>query len=221
MTTIAIDKNTIASDSQATGAFIHAKGFTKIYRIKEGNSKGLWGFAGNATNIQAIAHGLREGYPLDTLSPSFFDDVSAVWIDNEGTVTAFADSPIGMEVHVPFSIGSGSQFAIGAMNAGASAKQAVEIAKELDPYTGKDVVVHSYAEIRDVVAEVRDVVTPEDALKWFDWVGEESAKLMGLMPDEKKTAKTYSKLQAAIESCKKFIETQKETEDDFGSERQE
>lgn len=145
MTTIAIDKETIASDSQATGAFIHAKNFTKVHCVPEGRNKGYWGFAGHAINAQQIAEVLVSGYPVDTIDPSLFQDVDAVWVQEDGTVLAFVDSANGMEVHLPFAIGSGSQFAIGALAAGASAKEAVEIAKQLDPYTGKEVIVHHYA----------------------------------------------------------------------------
>jgi ATP-dependent protease HslVU (ClpYQ) peptidase subunit len=139
MTTIAIDYNSIASDSQATGDHILLGEVQKIYQVEEGTSKGIWAFAGHALNIMTIANIITSGRPLDNVDPESLDDVTAVWITPEGKTFLLEDSLNMMEVDVPFAIGSGATFAMGALLAGSSSTDAIQIASSLDPFTGKSI----------------------------------------------------------------------------------
>ena len=59
---------------------------------------------------------------------------------NNGQLYTYEDYHEPLIIDTPMSIGSGSQFAMGAMMAGASPKEAVAIAMQLDPDTGGEIV---------------------------------------------------------------------------------
>jgi len=60
---------------------------------------------------------------------------------------------VSMPVKQPFSTGSGSVYAVGAMDAGASAEEAVNIACYRDPYSGGDVQVMSLPEEPEIPSD--------------------------------------------------------------------
>ena len=148
MTTIALDANGfIAADSLTT--FGNERGRnaqTKIVRYGDV----LYAFAGLTTAKHALARWHSEGADPDK-QPKFGENPDHEWtmlvIRASSPVLYYhAGSAYGMEIEPPFAIGSGGNFALGAMWAGSSAEEAVEIATHLDVKTGGKIQVVNIAE---------------------------------------------------------------------------
>ena len=141
MTMIAFDQFSIASDSQAyNDGIIEQAPFQKLIK----KDKRIYALSGTALMLPAFIKWYEEG--ADPVSVPTFPGVKSqedwqgnllVWEDGKfihfSPIPAF---PYGGEVPAPFAIGSGAKFAMGAMLAGASAAQAVEIAIKLDEGSG-------------------------------------------------------------------------------------
>lgn len=79
----------------------------------------------------------------DTPRPELPDGFTALILNTDGTVDMMNHRFVPVRVHTPQAIGSGGDYAIGAMRAGVSPEQAVQIAAECDMWTGgKTVVMH-------------------------------------------------------------------------------
>lgn len=127
MTTIATDGESMFSDSQQTGSYIDRVVVVKVYKVKGS----LWGFCGS------IAQGLVFLKWLDGGDkPTDLDAFEALQVDDEGKVFNWQRRLQPVEVGTPAAIGSGGEYAMGAMMAGASPRKAVEIACELDTRSG-------------------------------------------------------------------------------------
>lgn len=150
MTTIAFDGKQLAADSQITnGDVIAPIGVQKIWYIRHLGRNAVVAGSGTPTSIMGLARlflqnlpQVREHHAVLT-APTFPADQggSAMMIDVE-TLRVFHMGQDGSCVEVTgsrFACGSGREFALGAMFAGASAADAVKIAKQLDPWTGRDV----------------------------------------------------------------------------------
>ncbi len=131
MTTIAWDGKTLAADRQSTYNGT-ATPTTKIFRVvKHGRAK-LFGCAGDSGECQAYARWMRRGGKKPALS-----DIAVLTIDHKGRVFVMSDKWIIARVRVKkWALGSGTDFAMGAMFAGADAEKAVHIATVLDTKTG-------------------------------------------------------------------------------------
>lgn len=129
MTVIAYKAGILAADTQT----IHVEHVKLLHDVKIAKYKGhLFGLAGDLCP------------PLDEFKKWWFTEprkpmkgrvkFDVLMITPEGHIT-IADHTGSIErLHMPFfAIGSGKEFAIGAMAAGASAKQAVQIAIEFCP----------------------------------------------------------------------------------------
>lgn len=114
------------------------KGDTKLIDVpnsKElyGFNKAFIGFCGGATDWAHALHWLHkpEG------KPSRFRDVEFVMLTSRKTIFHSVDlcywTPITEKL---FAIGSGAQFAIGAMASGQTPEEAIKTASKYDPYTG-------------------------------------------------------------------------------------
>lgn len=127
MTTIATDGKTMFSDSQQTTDHIDRVDVLKVCKV-EGS---LWGFAGSVTQWLIFLKWLNGGDKHTDL-----DEFEVLQIDEKGKVFYWGQRLQPVEVGHPAAIGSGGAYAMGAMMAGASPRKAVEIACELDSYSG-------------------------------------------------------------------------------------
>jgi len=135
MTTIAYDGITLASDSQATSSHIHTGDFQKIFKIKfESGACVLVAGCGDAFAISAFIAWVEDGMCEDEYPPNM-DAFTGLVVSDSGAYL-FCDRPHPIPVHAPFGMGSGGDFAIGAMAAGKSARDAVKVAITVDPYSG-------------------------------------------------------------------------------------
>lgn len=137
MTTIALNKNEIACDLQFTHPSGYKfKGTTKVHQIYNPAiyPKPFYvGFAGSVTAGQAGLNWLIDpvGKPPKSGGAEFVvltQDKKMFTFTNPASWIAITDQH--------YSIGSGSQYAAGAMQAGKSPLEAVKIASKFDPNTG-------------------------------------------------------------------------------------
>lgn len=125
MTTIAWDGKMLAADSQMTGSYIDRGAVKKIHKKNGALIAGAGAYAEILLFVNAWPD-KPEGLS-DQFEALVIQDNTAAWWDNK-------HQPVPQGT--PAAIGSGNQFAMGAMLNGATAKQAVQIAIELDPDTG-------------------------------------------------------------------------------------
>lgn len=130
MTTIATDGKTIAADSQGCTSFIVRHSVIKLHRIRDE----VLGFAGEPPEIQKYIDWVRLHRPEEN-APKFSDRFFGLLV-RKGSVLFEDDSLNPQVVGSPFAVGSGQEFAMGAMLAGASPREAVRIAIALDPHSG-------------------------------------------------------------------------------------
>jgi ATP-dependent protease HslVU (ClpYQ) peptidase subunit len=136
MTTIAIDRDyNIAWDSQVTYGNIRQTAIEpKVIR----NDECVHAYTGMQCDVKVLLDYLSgrktrwpfpDGfeYTIVTITPD-----GKVWYQTEKTF-----NPV--QINLPYAIGSGSDIALGAMYAGASAYTAVVIAAKLDVYTGGEI----------------------------------------------------------------------------------
>lgn len=129
MTTIAVKDGVMASDGRVSGSQIWAETDRKIFRIR----RMLVGLAGDAVGCNKLLQWLHDGG--EGQAPKA-PNTSTLLVHCDGTVWAMDDGKDAVRIEAPTAIGSGAQFAIGAMLAGKSAAQAVRIAMKRDPNTG-------------------------------------------------------------------------------------
>lgn len=150
MTTIAFDGKRLAADSQVcNGDVIAPIGIQKLWYIRHAGRNAVVGGSGTPTSIMALARLFLQNLPAVRehhavlIAPTFPVDQggSAIMLDVE-TRRVFHMGQDGSCVEITgsqFACGSGREFALGAMFAGASALDAIKIAKQLDPWSGGEV----------------------------------------------------------------------------------
>lgn len=136
MTTVAWRAGVIAADRKVDSWM----NVGKLFRLKDGS---ILSGCGNYDDIVEVAHWLRHG-AKDDAKPDLARNESDFLIAKPNGSCVWLTDPFLRQVVVLdeyIAIGSGAQFALGAMAAGASSKRAVEIACRFDPLTGKGVNV--------------------------------------------------------------------------------
>lgn len=135
MTTIAVKDGVMAADSLMTaGSFTFPSAVSKLHEV----NGVLCGFCGDYKMIKRF---LDEG----AASPEVFYLSMGV----DGDVCDNEMSECGYTLSVPVesgmsAVGTGSHFALGAMEAGASAWEAVKIASKYNAETGGDIFIAYY-----------------------------------------------------------------------------
>lgn len=126
MTVIAWDGKTLAADRQATSAECRRE-VKKIYRLANGS---LASFCGSESGARELLSWYEDGADPAKYPPlqATQDWVRLILVTKKG-VFEYEQRPVKQPLLEKFfAWGSGRDFAIGAMAAGASAKRAVEIA---------------------------------------------------------------------------------------------
>ena len=138
MTTIAWDGKSVAADSQCTyGSYISPENFKKL--IKRGDV--VYACTGTGALFKPLIEWYYAGADPNTCPHLGKEGGAALLVFRGGkSLVLKTDMPYPDELHAPDAWGSGADFAIGAMKAGADAQRAVEIAIECDPYTGGKVM---------------------------------------------------------------------------------
>lgn len=142
MTTIACNKTTIAADLQFSYGNTKFKGKTKIFDFPKEKAqfalktnRVLAGVAGDADKIASLVEWLNDGEPTSKVPK--LKDLEILAITEKGQIWWGKGLSSWIRVDEPcWSIGSGMDFALGAMRQGAGPLQAVKIAAKNDNFTG-------------------------------------------------------------------------------------
>ena len=133
MTTIVYRDDVMAGDSRETDGpdsnpIILRDDCIKVFRLPDGS---LFGASDSSESIERLHKAL-----IDNLPPPKLDNINALLVKPDGTIWQY-EGNIWQAIHQPYhAVGSGSMFALPAMDAGASAVEAVEIGIKRDPFSG-------------------------------------------------------------------------------------
>lgn len=140
MTTIAFDGTTLAADrcSWSGGARRRVRKAHKV--TAPDGRKYLVAMAGNGSLADAVLAWMRGGQrpnPLDFIKPEDLQNQCALVIDEKRRVWQLgADLTYTHTTEKIFAMGAGQDFAWGALEAGATAEQAIRIAIKRSDYAG-------------------------------------------------------------------------------------
>lgn len=146
MTTVAVDKTSMACDLQFThSSGLKFKGFTKCKVVPKlistsmfGAEKVIVGACGDADKMGYAWAWLEDPVGFGKLPK--LKEVEFVALTSDGDILTSSNLKNWIKVDEPFyAIGSGSHFAIGAMAAGKCPADAVKTAMKHDPATGMGV----------------------------------------------------------------------------------
>lgn len=139
MSTLAFDGRFMATDTQGTGAFVHYDcKKLKIIPASDHCPLSIVAACGIESLHQLMWEWIADGMP-DDRRPSRVPDgntIGMVWQDSDPEFFYVDEHGYACPTPPPFSLGSGSAFAMGAMAAGKNAKEAIRIAAHLDENTG-------------------------------------------------------------------------------------
>lgn len=140
MTTICTNGRAMAGDTLATlGSEPVRISRQKVHRLSDGRIVGVAGASGFADRVLRWVE--RGAHVDDAPKATGPDGYSVLVLEPNGRVT-YCDSSVPqlLEVGSPAAIGSGREYALGAMAAGATPEAAVAIASRLDVYSGGVVI---------------------------------------------------------------------------------
>jgi hypothetical protein len=135
MTTIAYRDGVLAGDGRVTiqndehaSPMVVTDSDVKVWKLPDGR---LFGAAHGSEDIERLRRALVKGS-----KPPKLDDVAGLLIDRTGRAWLY-EGRIWQPVNAPYyAVGTGSIFAMGAMDAGALAVEACAIGARRDPYSG-------------------------------------------------------------------------------------
>ena len=142
MSTIATNRSEMAADSQSTASATKSR--TPRSKVQRINGH-LVAAVGRTDEIPAFLEWYEKGCPEDD-EPEVGESFEALALTPEGLFQYYNRLDPVEVVEDFWAIGQGSDIALGAMAAGASPERAVEIACELNIYTGPPVVVERLQE---------------------------------------------------------------------------
>lgn len=132
MTTIAYRDGVIAADSRVTiGSMVHPESMSKLVRLSSG---GVLASAGTVAQMEALKEHMLTTPAED---PPDMDDITSMRIDPDGKLWNWEGAgPWRASKAKFYALGNGCGYAYGAMEAGASAREAVKIATKYDTSSG-------------------------------------------------------------------------------------
>lgn len=159
MSVVAWDGKTMAADRQATFQGCRRE-VTKLWKVAptdDPENKVLVGSVGDHEVSLLLLHWVRNGRPLngwpECQKHDNFTEMLVLSRDGSAQIQLqlhlYQAHPIGqrLDPRQPFAIGSAAEIALGAMHAGATAIQAVGIARELSIYCGFGTDAHAAASL--------------------------------------------------------------------------
>ena len=144
MTTIAIDSRGefIAADGQVTcsGAVVTTTLRKILVETENGNPR-IYAMAGTTCMFEALVKWHKDGHKPSELPPASDGKWTLLVIDRKGARSYGHEAPYAELVPYPYALGTGNEYALGALKAGASAEEAVRIACEIDIHSGGEIQV--------------------------------------------------------------------------------
>jgi 20S proteasome alpha/beta subunit len=139
MTTVAWDGRSLAADTQMTSDF-KTHGHSKFYRFSDGSIGAFAGTWSRVQEAQRFIDGQADACPSE--------DWSALVVRPGGRVEFLDCDGCRLDVtSSPYAIGSGAHFALGALQCGKTAEEAVRVAEVFDQFTGGPVEVVRASEV--------------------------------------------------------------------------
>ena len=142
MTTIVYQNGVMYADSRAYAGDAHPVGLKrKVHRLKDGSLVGISSSqVGEPERFVAWLNSLKDCVIDVEHAEQFL--VQALLVRPNGEVYYFSDSqyPSGPLIGEYFTIGSGDEYALGALKAGADPRTALKIACECDLYTAEPIL---------------------------------------------------------------------------------
>jgi ATP-dependent protease HslVU (ClpYQ) peptidase subunit len=130
VTTIATDGKVMAADGLITGdGIVYSRSARKVFKLNDG---GVVGISGSSYNASPFVEWLEKGGDKPTLPDGF----EAIVVTPKGRCLSYNEYCRAIPEELPTACGSGRQLAMGAMEAGASPRKAVQIAARRDTCTG-------------------------------------------------------------------------------------
>lgn len=179
MTTIAVKDGIMVGDGRCSlGSTVIKDDMVKVFWI----NNHLMGGAGRARSISTFAQWLQKhtdytivnqevGDLVDLIPPVLQDDeeFTALVLTPDRQVLMYdGNVALNLGQDVPASIGSGSVFALAAMDAGSSAEDAVRIAMKRDVYSGGEItVVQLEEEPEPLTREVAENLSKDELINMF------------------------------------------------------
>lgn len=147
MTTIAYDGTTIAADGLMLSGTERVA--TRIKKIRVSGGR-IYALSGLAAMLEPLIKWHAEGADPGTVPKATGDNSwSMIVLEHGKPLTLFTSGcqyPDEYSEGYFFAIGSGQDYALGAMHAGKSAREAVEIAAKIDTSTGGEIMEINIAE---------------------------------------------------------------------------
>lgn len=138
MTTIVCDGKRMASDGYiSAGDVLVETNYRKVHKLQDGR---LIGFAGNGYNWQPVLDYFNSDAKKKKW-PHITGGCSIIVLEKDGRVLMYDSEGRIFERSVPAAVGSGWQFALGALDVGATVEQAIEAAAKRDLATGGTIFV--------------------------------------------------------------------------------
>lgn len=139
MTTVASDGKTVAADGQTSnGAEINNIDIVKI----KASGNAVLGFAGLSALRPVVFEWWEKGADPSEVSGPMKDQEWGLGVFLHNEVRYYSHScPYPSLYGYPFAMGTGENYASGALLAGATSRQAVEVAAQKDVYTGGKITV--------------------------------------------------------------------------------
>jgi ATP-dependent protease HslVU (ClpYQ) peptidase subunit len=144
MTTIAWDGETLAADRRCTYGGTPTLAAPKLFAVRQpGGEQLLYGLAGKSEWCAMFRRWVESGGKSDKPFAASQDDAgSAICIDGQRRIWLAWERLVWVrQFEKRWAIGTGCDYALGAMAAGATAAQAVRIAATLDTATGNGVQI--------------------------------------------------------------------------------
>ena len=133
MTTIATDGRSMAGDGLLTcHGTIHGYAFLKVRLLSDGR---IMGYCGNAYALEQWVDWVEDSEGKE-LPAGDADSIEFLVLDTDGTCLCYNGYGQWYPQNLPAAIGSGANFALAAMRAGADPTEAVDIAAHLCTKTG-------------------------------------------------------------------------------------
>jgi len=144
MTTIAYDGKIIAGDGRITaGATIIGGDCKKLLYVQTTAHRCIVAFAGDLVVKTRFNNWVAGGMTAKGWAELELDDGEfEAFVTTKDGILYFSDSKHPVEYAAPCATGSGMDFALAAMKAGKNAVEAVELASELDIYTGGEITAY-------------------------------------------------------------------------------
>jgi ATP-dependent protease HslVU (ClpYQ) peptidase subunit len=130
MTTIAVNQDEIAWDSQITYGNVRSVMPNDKVTFAYG---AIYACAGDAAACEALPTWHKRGAKIKSKPEGPWQ---MIVVTAKGCFYFTDDQPTGHKISIPFAIGSGQDFALSAMRSGKSPSDAVAIAADFDIYTG-------------------------------------------------------------------------------------